>query len=1254
MNLPDVRASTSNDLNNTEYDDFEAMMDAIRSKRQQEQAPRFNLPLKSAQSARQIHSGATGGSSLFQSAKTLPSADSHVPPTGIASKGLENAAAAGAEGVSAANVDEEDEFELFMKNLSEQRKSTTPAPVKRPNASAAPNLSAPSAAKYTPARQKMPPGPRRFKAPAVINPVSNHKETAEAATLAGNDDVEGALLSLLEDEEEEMILSATPASTPVPPISPSVSLRTYGKSPLGPTKSENLTKPVARVLPEEHADLLEGIDSEDPVFLTPTTPKSTASNKRFYTSQTSQSPQSPSSPSANRCGGPGLSNRGVVRSSPYSITAAQAMPIVTSTPTKIMEISSPVRLQPTPTSIPSPNNANKRSRPAFTSPPQVSATGSGTSENLRKKQKNILYGRTAAYTSQSSTTTPIAKPKPLFDLYPSDELKASRQPLTSLGRAPHGSSRAQLLAYKMRPELVDMTSVSAKHYVFEQLNEEGVLQKLKAADFFEVLLREGASPKYLTLAWVENHYRWIVWKLASMERSFPQEFTNTYLTPERVLAQLKYRYEREINRAQRPPLRKILEHDAAASSHVVFMISAIKHDGSSLRVTGDDMNALAESGTGGTRDEEEDPDRLIKSTAAIVEVSDGWYSVNAILDPYLTRLVQDKLIFVGQKLHIFGASIVGNDNPTSPLEVTASTMLKLGINGVRRARWSAKLGFHARTPLPAVRIASLKIGGGIAPKLDALILRVYPLTFTEEIAITPNPDEPSKNGEEAPSFFRLTRSSHGEDIAMERYTKRREDWYEKTKRDLTLEILHEAKQTSLRTSKPSGRPLATNDSETEDPESEYEHMNLEGALTPSQQAKLEERLREASETESWLERQVSPSIRVLICDYPGDENAPAASIVQHLAAHGAEGLMTLTASQKKALHSLGKAVLTIYNINEDLLARLKEGSRIQTSFIAYKGDPVVLQKSNVSNFSAADDAFTLQSENEIYVAPLARLTTTTYTGFEFISTKNDEIAKTLVQLFSRVATHFDCLDSRLKLRDIPPPSSAVFDFEAVLEYERRKLIDRFTVSNEFDGVGLVMSVLPKAISKRCKLATEPELNALKDEYHMDVFLADPSGNLLSLRIEAIQDNLPSPFSVGSILCFKNAIYDGYDEHLGLHSAITSEATEWVTKVPSAPHLKQRRDEILAWMDSMDITETMELLASKIVDISSGAITKSKPGIDTTNAIFTAPQAQIPTHHMQISNFAPQPTPAIISSQSIKSTTTTTITKSSQKQLYGPM
>ena len=52
----------------------------------------------------------------------------------------------------------------------------------------------------------------------------------------------------------------------------------------------------------------------------------------------------------------------------------------------------------------------------------------------------------------------------------------------------------------------------------------------------------GVDVKLLSQEWVYNHYRWVVWKLASMERSFPATMASLWLNPEQILLQLKYRY----------------------------------------------------------------------------------------------------------------------------------------------------------------------------------------------------------------------------------------------------------------------------------------------------------------------------------------------------------------------------------------------------------------------------------------------------------------------------------------------------------------------------------------------------------------------------------------------------------------------------------------------------------------------------------------------------------------------------------------
>ena len=60
----------------------------------------------------------------------------------------------------------------------------------------------------------------------------------------------------------------------------------------------------------------------------------------------------------------------------------------------------------------------------------------------------------------------------------------------------------------------------------------------------------------------------------------------------------------------------------------------------------------------------------------IVEVSDGWYSIEAHCDAGLQQLIRDGKIFVGLKLVIAGAEL-SSPGPTTPLEKGCDTFLKV-------------------------------------------------------------------------------------------------------------------------------------------------------------------------------------------------------------------------------------------------------------------------------------------------------------------------------------------------------------------------------------------------------------------------------------------------------------------------------------------------------------------------------------------------------------------------------------------------
>lgn len=88
----------------------------------------------------------------------------------------------------------------------------------------------------------------------------------------------------------------------------------------------------------------------------------------------------------------------------------------------------------------------------------------------------------------------------------------------------------------------------------------------------------GVDTKLISDEWICNHYRWIVWKLAAMEVAFPSQLAGRCLTPECVASQLKYRYDREVDRSERSCLKKIFERDDVASRLMILCVAGIDRD----------------------------------------------------------------------------------------------------------------------------------------------------------------------------------------------------------------------------------------------------------------------------------------------------------------------------------------------------------------------------------------------------------------------------------------------------------------------------------------------------------------------------------------------------------------------------------------------------------------------------------------------------------------------------------------------------
>ncbi|KAK8468330.1 hypothetical protein PHAVU_006G005800 [Phaseolus vulgaris] len=258
-----------------------------------------------------------------------------------------------------------------------------------------------------------------------------------------------------------------------------------------------------------------------------------------------------------------------------------------------------------------------------------------------------------------------------------------------------------------------VTSVNAEKYVFHKGSGDN---GMGAEAFVHLLALHGASMHFATKEWVTNHYKWIVWKLACYERYYPASSAGNFLTVSNVLEELKYRYEREGNHGHRSTIKKILEGDAMPSSVMILCISSIH---SSYVV---ESETCFETKSGAK-----------KTEAVKVELTDGWYSMNAILDVPLSKQQAAGRLFVGQKLRLSGAGLCGWNGPVSPLEVSSTVSLLLHINGTYRAHWAERLGF-CKVAGPPLAFRCIKSNGGLIPQTLAGITHIYPILYKERLS----------------------------------------------------------------------------------------------------------------------------------------------------------------------------------------------------------------------------------------------------------------------------------------------------------------------------------------------------------------------------------------------------------------------------------------------------------------------------------------------------------------------------------------
>ncbi|CAG2253075.1 BRCA2 [Mytilus edulis] len=219
-------------------------------------------------------------------------------------------------------------------------------------------------------------------------------------------------------------------------------------------------------------------------------------------------------------------------------------------------------------------------------------------------------------------------------------------------------------------------------------------------EFYQAFLTiDNVDCKLLDEKWFCNHYRWVVWKLAAYEVTSVGIFAGRCLTPEVVMLQMKYRYDREIDKCQRSAIMKICERDDTPCKRMVLCVSDI----------------------------------IMNVKEPKISLTDGWYGIKARVDGPLSNLINKGCIQIGHKLCISGAELTGSQDACPPLEAPEALMLKISTNSTRPASWDSILGFQTdHTPL-CVPLTSLQGEGGIIGCVDVTVVRKYPTMYMEKL-----------------------------------------------------------------------------------------------------------------------------------------------------------------------------------------------------------------------------------------------------------------------------------------------------------------------------------------------------------------------------------------------------------------------------------------------------------------------------------------------------------------------------------------
>lgn len=351
-----------------------------------------------------------------------------------------------------------------------------------------------------------------------------------------------------------------------------------------------------------------------------------------------------------------------------------------------------ISLGMTPRTKPGPGSAGK---PLFKTPFKASARASLATSPTGQSSPAILQSRkypqrspVSLFATESPMAATAAQPT-VFDL----ERKGPRLGLQEYGMKP--ASERPRGASDLDPAPIQMLQEPRRcsRFVFGHGDETR-----SPRHALELMQQAGAH--LVDEEWVKNHWSLILWKLAAYAVSKPEE-AHRWFSFEETMRQLLYRYEREVNLAQRSAIKRIQEHDDSPALPMVLCVSGVFPEGGS-----------------------EDGGRVPRGCA--LELTDGWYRIGAKVDSPLRRAIVKGKIRTGTKLHVQGCRLDSYGvSASGPLSAMSKVSVVLGANSTSMAAWDARLGFTRRPFVSALR--SLSKDGGPVFCMEVQLTRVFPI-----------------------------------------------------------------------------------------------------------------------------------------------------------------------------------------------------------------------------------------------------------------------------------------------------------------------------------------------------------------------------------------------------------------------------------------------------------------------------------------------------------------------------------------------